>query len=156
MIGSDSGRNDDERREESLARPPSAVPLWIAPVVVIGGSILVVALASGDIQSFYFSNVLPFLVATWIGLGFNFAWDTLRYSMKGEHRVALAAAAVLSALVLLSMLGGVSTAWEDPWLFGVAVAPGFRIALAALRAKRSAGEARSAAQSGDSAPGRGS
>lgn len=104
-------------------------PLWVLPVVIFAGLFLANS-AGGGIESFYADTALPFLIACWIGFGFTEAWRHVRESMHLEGAPAglVAATGVLSALVLLSMLGGVSLLWEDPWLFGVAVAPGFAMA----------------------------
>jgi len=104
-------------------------PLWVLPAVIFLG--LFVANSAPDaVESFYVDTVLPFLIACWIGFGFTEGWRHVRESMRleGAPGGVVAATGVLSALVLLSMLGGVSLLWEDAWLFGVAVAPGFAMA----------------------------
>jgi hypothetical protein len=109
-------------------------PLWVLPVVVILG--LFLAESGPDaIGSFYTNTALPFLITCWIGFGFTEVWRRLREAarMEGTSQGVVAATGVLSALVLLSMLGGVRLLWEDPWLFGVAVAPGFSLAGPVLR-----------------------
>ncbi len=104
-------------------------PLWVMPVVVLGGLVLA-TYAPGPIESFYVDAGLPLLITFWIGLGFSLTWRYIRLSMpQGSFTLGMVAAVgVLSALVILSMLGGISVLWEDPWLFGVAVAPGFSLA----------------------------
>jgi len=105
-------------------------PLWLLPAVVIGGLVLAVPYAPGPLESFYPDQALPFLIAYWIGLGFTTTWwlisDSLRRDKVSPGIVA--AVGILSALLLLSMLGGIELLWEDPWLFGVAIAPGFALA----------------------------
>jgi hypothetical protein len=104
-------------------------PLWVMPVLVIGG-LVVASYAPGPIESFYTDTALPFLLSCWIGLGFTYVWRHVRESMLRDDSPPGVAAGVgiLSALILLSMLGGIGLLWEDPWLFGVAVAPGFAMA----------------------------
>jgi hypothetical protein len=104
-------------------------PLLVLPAVIFLGLFLANSAPDG-IESFYADAILPFLIACWIGFGFTEAWRHVRESMRLEGAPAgvVAATGILSALVLLSMLGGVSLLWEDPWLFGVAVAPGFAMA----------------------------
>ncbi len=107
----------------------TAVPLWVFPIVIFGGIILSER-APASLRDFYIETALPFLITVWIGAGFTFAWGVVRESMLREKapRGMMAAVGILSALTLLSMLGGVSLMWEDPWLFGVAVWPGLNMA----------------------------
>jgi len=104
-------------------------PLWVLPAVVIGG-LVAAQYAPDSVESFYTDKALPFLIAYWIGLGFTTTWRLVGESMAADNASPgiVAAVGILSALVLLSMLGGVKLLWEDPWLFGVAVAPGFAMA----------------------------
>jgi hypothetical protein len=108
-------------------------PLWVMPVIIFLGLFLANSAPDG-VESFYVDTVLPFLIACWIGFGFSEAWRHVRESMRLERTPVgvVAATGILSALVLLSMLGGISLLWEDPWMFGVAVAPGFAMARPAL------------------------
>ena len=109
-------------------------PLWVLPAVIITGLFLTESAPDG-IESFYMGTALPFLITCWIGAGFTSTWRRVRESMRleGAPQGVIAATGVLSALVLLSMLGGVRLLWEDPWLFGVAVWPGFSMAGPALQ-----------------------
>ncbi|HXG37054.1 MAG TPA: hypothetical protein VNL15_08805 [Dehalococcoidia bacterium] len=108
--------------------------LWIMPVVIIGGIFLSVY-GPHWLESFYLDTAMPFLITFWIGAGFAFTWRIVRQSMHQSNAPLglVAAVGVLSALVLLSMLGGISILWEDPWLFGIAVVPGFEMALPLLQ-----------------------
>ena len=62
-------------------------------------------------------------------MGFTYAWDTVAHPLRSgaASPLVVAAVGVLGALVILSMLGGIRVLWEDPWIFGVAVAPGLRL-----------------------------
>ena len=118
--------------EPSSPRSPSIFffwPLWVMPVVVLGGQVAATN-APGPIESFYVDKALPFLITFWIGLGFTLTWRYISEPMRQQNVPPgiLAAVGVLSALVLLSMLGGIRLLWEDPWLFGVGGAPGFAMA----------------------------
>ena len=99
------------------------------PIVVFGG-LAASVYAPDPTESFYVDKALPFLITFWIGLGFTYTWRYVRDSAQGQPLPAatVAAVGVLSALILLSMLGGIGLLWDDPWLFGVAVAPGFAMA----------------------------
>ncbi len=107
----------------------TAVPLWVFPIVIFGGIILSER-APAAARDFFMATALPFLITVWIGAGFTFAWRVVRESMLREKAPSgmMAAVGILSALTLLSMLGGISLIWEDPWLFGVAVWPGLNMA----------------------------
>jgi len=132
--------NPELKREEARRSGPTQVPvlffwpLWAMPVVVLGGLVLA-TYAPDPIESFYIDAGLPFLITFWIGLGFSYTWRYIRLSMPRESftPAMIAAVGILSALVILSMLGGISVLWEDPWLFGVAVAPGFSLARPLVR-----------------------
>ena len=128
----------------STPKKPAVWPLAAMPVLVIGGIFLTAYL--GLLSDFYADELLPFLLSIWIGMGFSFAWDSVRYSMLAEKvpPLMIAATGVLSGLVVLSMLGW-STLWEDPWILGVAVWPGFSMARPVL--ERSLGSRPNARQS---------
>jgi hypothetical protein len=125
----------ETNRQEAQRSGPTQIPvlffwpLWVMPIVVLGG-IFLATYAPHPIESFYIDKGLPFLLSFWIGLGFTYTWRYIRLSMPRESftPAMVAAVGILSALVILSMLGGISILWEDPWLFGVAVAPGFSLA----------------------------
>jgi hypothetical protein len=104
------------------------------PVVVIGSLVLAVGFAPDGVEDFYTDYAFPFLVSVWIGMGFIFAWDAVAHPLHADDAPPLlvGAVGVLGALVILSMLGGIRVLWEDPWIFGVAVAPGLRLALPLL------------------------
>ncbi len=131
---SDSCETDGEEVQGSGSiRSPSIFvfwPLWAMPVVVLGGLVAAIAYAPDTIESFYVDKALPFLITTWIGLGFTLTWRYITEPMRQQNVPPgiVAGVGVLSALVLLSMLGGIKLFWEDPWMFGVAVAPGFAMA----------------------------
>lgn len=130
----------DMKDEEVRTAGPSRIPvlffwpLWVMPVVVLGGLVLATHAPEG-VESFYVDAGLPFLITFWIGLGFSLTWRYIRLSMpSGSFTPGMVAVVgVLSALVILSMLGGISVLWEDPWIFGVAVAPGFSLARPLVR-----------------------
>jgi hypothetical protein len=130
LTGSGPDDSGDGGRSLGFLRVASIVwPLWVAPIVIIGGLILA-QYAPDWFESFYTDKALPFLITYWIGLGFTTTWRLLRESARAQNTPAgvVAAVGVLSALVLVYMLGGVRVLWEDPWIFGVAVAPGFALA----------------------------
>jgi hypothetical protein len=104
-------------------------PLLATPVAVIAG-IVAVQYTSDTVESFYADDALPWIITYWIGLGFTTTWRLLSESARARNapRGVIAAVGVLSAFVLLSMLGGVSVFWDDPWIFGVAIAPGLALA----------------------------
>lgn len=106
-----------------------SVLILLLPLLVFAGYLLSDE-APGFIDSAYEDFGGPFLITYWIGLGFANAWDQLRQSMLADRFSPgmMAATGIVCALIFLSMLGGVSTLWHDPWLFGVAVAPGFELA----------------------------
>jgi hypothetical protein len=110
-------------------------PLYVLPVAVLGGLLLAVK-AGGGVEDFYVDKALPWLITTWIGAGFTSTWEMLRVAGRSAPRGVLAATAVLSALVILGMLGGPSVLWEDPWIFGVAVWPGLQLAAKAVSGSR--------------------
>jgi hypothetical protein len=130
---SDGSETDREGAQASGSpRAPSIFffwPLWVMPVLVLGG-LVAATKAPGPIESFYIDMALPFLITFWIGLGFTLTWRYISEPMRQQNVPPgiVAAVGVLSALILLSMLGGIRLFWEDPWLFGVAVAPGFAMA----------------------------
>ncbi len=108
---------------------PSRLPLVVIPALIFAGVFLSVSVFPGEVGDFFVDIALPFLVVLWIGQGFNYAWDVARVSTFGAPPLVVAATGVLSALAILSMLGGIDTLWEDPEIFGVAVFPGLRMAL---------------------------
>jgi RsiW-degrading membrane proteinase PrsW (M82 family) len=95
------------------------------PFIVVGGFLLAYQLPD-TLESLYDSFVGPFLFTYWIGLGFTSMWDTIRHQMLEQKFTPgmVAAVGALGALLTLSQLG-FDSLWHDPWLFGVAVAPGF-------------------------------
>jgi hypothetical protein len=109
---------------------PSHVPLLIAPALIFLGIIGSVYVFPDWLDDLFTGFGLEFLITFWIGAGFTFAWDKTRHSLnlEGVSPAAIAAIGILSAIVILSMLGGISILWEDPWIFGVAVWPGFALA----------------------------
>lgn len=113
---------------EEPPRFPSRWPLVILPAVVVG-SIFVMPYFPDFVSDLYDDFGFEFLLSVWLGQGFAFTWSYLRASMHAEKfpPAMVAATGVLSGLVLLSMVG-FETLWEDPWLFGVAVVPGFQLA----------------------------
>lgn len=110
------------------------LPLCALPILIIGG-LAVTQYGPDSVESFYADTALPFLITYWIGLGFTNTWRLVREAARKDRTPpgVIAAVGVLSALTLLYMLGGVSALWEDPWLFGVAVAPGFALGTPLLR-----------------------
>jgi hypothetical protein len=98
------------------------------PAIVVG-SLFLSFLLPGAISGFYFDTVLPFLVSMWIGSGFTYAWDSLRASAHQQRFTPgmLALTGLLCSLFFFLMLG-FDWLWHDPWLFGVAIAPGFALA----------------------------
>ena len=72
-----------------------------------------------------------FLFTYWIGLGFVITWEVVRHSLHSEkaspRTVALTGLAVV--VFMLMMLGGPAVLFDDPWLFGVAIAPGIELAM---------------------------
>jgi len=103
---------------------PIAVPL------VVFGGYLFLGSAGGIVEDAWDSVIGPFLITYWIGLGFTIAWDVLTQSMhvEGASPTVVAVTGVLSAIVIFMMLGGIGALIDDPWLFGVAIAPGMRLA----------------------------
>ena len=101
-------------------------PVVVLPVAIIGG-LVVAQYAPDSVESFYTDQAVPFLIAFWIGSGFTMTWRLVGESMVADKTPPgiVAAVGIISAVIFLSMLGGVRLLWEDPWLFGVAVAPGF-------------------------------
>ena len=104
------------------------------PLVVIGSLVLAVGFAPDGVEEFYTDYGFPFLVSVWIGMGFTYAWNVVAHPLRADEAspLVLGAVGVLGALVILSMLGGIRVLWEDPWIFGVAVAPGLRLGLPLL------------------------
>ena len=96
---------------------------------MFGGLALAVTYAPQSIENLYVDRLLPFLISTWVGLGFSFTWDMLSASMHGAPRSLALATTVLSIFVLLLLAGGIEVIWQDPWFLGVAVVPGVRLAM---------------------------
>lgn len=119
-------------------------PVYVLAVAVVGGLVGAIQIG-GSIEDFYVDRALPWLITAWIGAGFTSTWDMLAASAEASRapRGVVAATGVLSAVVLLSMLGGISVLWEDPWIFGVAVWPGFRMAISWLRGRLGSDESSS-------------
>lgn len=137
-----------ENTGEDSPREPAFWPLYLMPFVVAGTALGAYA-AGGFVKNLYTDLGFPLLLTTWVGMGFTFAWDSVRFSMHAERfpPLMVAAAGILGALFLLSMIGFESM-WQEPWLFGVAVWPGFSMARPVLRQWWADREA----QDGDSAP----
>ena len=123
------GESDEEPTPDFRRTVSLFWPLWLMPVVIGGGLVLSVQYAPDSIESFYTDTALPFLIASWIGLGFTTTWRLVRESALRENAspAIIAAVGILSAFILWSMLG-FNVLWEDPWIFGVAIAPGFALA----------------------------
>jgi hypothetical protein len=98
------------------------------PVVVIGGYFLF-STSGGFLSDAWDDFVGPFLITYWIGLGFIMTWDVVKESLHGASPLVAGATGVLGALFLFGMLGGPRALIDDPWLFGVAIAPGLELAL---------------------------
>jgi hypothetical protein len=121
--------DDDRPNEDPHAHQPSVLPLWAMPIIVFGGLVLAVSYAPDSIEDLYVGRLLPFLISTWVGLGFSFTWDMLSASMSGAPKSLALATTLLSILVLLHLAGGIQVIWEEPWFLGVAIVPGARLAL---------------------------
>jgi hypothetical protein len=106
-----------------------ALQAILLPVIVLGGYVLAGGVG-GFLEDAWEDFLGPFLITYWIGFGFTMAWDLATESMHAERLppLSMAITGVLGALILLSMLGGVDALIDDPWLFGVAIAPGLRLA----------------------------
>lgn len=115
---------------------PAAWPLWVTPALILGGALVSIAWAPDGVEDFYLGALMPYLITCWIGLGFSFAWDVTRASAAGVPAPVVAATGLLASFVILGMLGGVRIILEDPWIFGVAVVPGLRLASAAVARAR--------------------
>lgn len=98
------------------------------PAAVIGGYIVTGSIG-GLVNDAWEDFLGPFLITYWIGFGFTLTWDYIREAMHvdGASPTLVAITGVFCALVILAMIG-FDTLLSDPWLFGVAVAPGFRLA----------------------------
>jgi hypothetical protein len=107
------------------------------PVIVIGGYILF-STSSGFLSDAWDDFVGPFLITYWIGLGFVTTWDVVKQSLHGASPRVAAATAILVALVIMAELGGPQALIDDPWLFGVAIAPGLELALPWWRSRQTA------------------
>lgn len=109
-------------------RKPSPWLLYVAPLLFVV-AVLLSAVLPGFLEDPYVDFALPFFIATWIGAGFTFAWDSLRHGMHAEKfsPAMTAATGLLVALIFLVMLGPDSI-WQEPWLFGAAIFPGITLA----------------------------
>jgi hypothetical protein len=108
----------------------------LVPAVLIGGYIFFSS-RDGILADVWDDFVGPFLFTYWVGLGFVITWDVVRHSLNADRAsprtVALTGIAV--AVFMLMMLGGPSGLFEDPWLFGVAIAPGIELAMPWLQGR---------------------
>ena len=104
------------------------------PIVLIAGYVLFGSVG-GALEDAWEDFAAPFLIMYWLGLGFTIAWDYVREaaSAPGVSPTVVAITGVLGALVILGMLGGPQALIDDPWLFGVAIAPGLQLAGPLLR-----------------------
>ena len=127
MLAQDPG----DRIAEPTYKPrkPSVWPLWAMPAVIFAGLALAVGYAPSSLEDLYVNTLLPFLISTWVGLGFAFTWDMLNASMAGAPRSVAIATVVLSIVVLIALAGGIEAIWEEPWFLGVVLVPGVRLAL---------------------------
>ena len=107
------------------------------PILVIGGYILLSG-SSGFVSDAWDDFVGPFLITYWIGLGFVTTWDVVRQSLHGASPTVAAVTGIAVALVILMELGGPQALIDDPWLFGVAIAPGLELALPWWRSRQTA------------------
>ena len=98
----------------------------LVPVVVIGGYIVTIGIG-GVVEYLWQDYAGPFLFTYWVGLGFTIAWDVATVQINATSPAALAVTGVLGSAAVLMMLGGPTVLMEDPWLFGVAIAPGLRL-----------------------------
>ena len=105
----------------------------LLPPAVIGGFFAAEEIG-GFVQDIWDDFLAGFLITYWIGLGFLYAWDQVREAVKDAKpkNVALTVCGVL--LVLVVMAGPVSLI-DDPWLFGVVIAPGIELALPYFRGR---------------------
>ena len=115
------------------------------PIVLIAGYVLFGSVG-GALEDAWEDFAAPFLITYCIGLGFTIAWDVVRESasLGGASATVVALTGVLSALVIFGMLGGPQALIDDPWLFGVAIAPGLQLAGPLLRKRRAASDGRDA------------
>ena len=111
----------------------------LVPAVLIGGY-LFFSPRAGFFADAWDGFVGPFLFTYWVGLGFVITWEVVRHSLHADkaspRTIALTGIAV--AVFLLMMLGGPAVLLEDPWLFGVAVAPGVDLAMPWLQGRKMA------------------
>ena len=103
----------------------------VVPAVVFGGYYLS-SEAGGIVQSAWDDFLGPFLITYWIGLGFTYAWDVVRESVKGA-RPGVVAGTVAAVLVVLVIMVGPVALIDDPWMFGIVVWPGIELALPYFR-----------------------
>lgn len=125
------------------------LPAIAVPLLVIGGY-LVAPSAGGFLGDFWDDFLGPFLITYWVGLGFANAWFVLRRDMHaGRLSPGIQAATAAAVIVVfLIMLGGPQALLDDPWLFGVVVAPGMELILPWLLHKAGTADGR-AQPSGD-------
>jgi len=113
----------------------------LVPAVLIGGYIFFSS-REGVIADAWDGFVGPFLFTYWVGLGFVITWEVVRQSLHADKAspktIALTGFAV--AVFMLMMLGGPAVLFDDPWLFGVAIAPGIELAMPWLRGRSVAEE----------------
>jgi hypothetical protein len=110
----------------------------LVPAVLIGGY-LFFASRDGFLADAWEDFAGPFLFTYWVGLGFVITWDVVRQSLhkdKASPR-AMALWGIGLGLFMLMMLGGPAVLTEDPWLFGVVVAPGIELAMPWWRGRTS-------------------
>ena len=118
----------------------------LVPAILIGGYVFFSS-RDGFLADAWEDFAGPFLLTYWIGLGFVITWEVLRRSLhqdKASPR-AMALWGIGLGLFMLMMLGGPAVLIEDPWLFGVAIAPGIELALPWLHGRA----ARAATTTGD-------
>lgn len=111
-------------------------PVYVLAAVVAGGFLLSVKLG-GSVERLYVDRVLPWLITTWIGAGFSCTWELVAKSadVSRAPKGVVALTGVLGAMVLFAMLGGVRALRDDPWLFGMAIWPGLRLATPWVRSR---------------------
>jgi len=110
----------------------------LVPAVLIGGY-LFFSSRDGFFADAWDGFVGPFLFTYWIGLGFVITWEVVRHSLhtdKASPRT-VALTSLVVAVFMLMMLGGPAVLFEDPWLFGVAIAPGIELGLPWLQGRTS-------------------
>jgi hypothetical protein len=104
----------------------------LVPVAVFGGYFLTPT-AGGVMADAWDGFVGPFLITYWIGLGFTNMWEIAKAELKDFSPRMAIVTVVLVIFILLSTLGGPAALLDDPWLFGVVIAPGIDLILPHLR-----------------------